>query len=373
MPLPKPNENEKRDQFIDRCMADETMNEEYSDNSQRFAVCNNIYDRRNERTEGKAMSIDTNKAGITYANSLIKAGKINEGSWSFSASDGNKLLGEDGEDWKNYSKHHLAIDTEQDEETRGYYKFPFAKGEEIYRRGVVAVKQRATQQGYTDIEDAADKLLTAIDNKLGAGEEEEERSYYVPSRKEMFGTLQKDEDNYIIVASSNVIDRDNEIIEPTAFSNLGSYLRKNPVILFGHNYQIPPVGKAKNGKITKDGLILEIEFAKTDFGKEVKYLYDNGFMNSFSVGFIPRSYEPNNEGIMTYTDVELLEVSAVPVPANASANIIRATKGLKNYERYYKTYMENKTYKGKIEESLAKAKKEAILSQLEKIKLRFRR
>jgi hypothetical protein len=40
MPIPTPRKNEKRDAFINRCMSDEKMNEEYSDNSQRFAVCN---------------------------------------------------------------------------------------------------------------------------------------------------------------------------------------------------------------------------------------------------------------------------------------------------------------------------------------------
>ena len=39
MPIPKPNPGENDDAFIARCMANDTMVEEYPNNSQRAAVC----------------------------------------------------------------------------------------------------------------------------------------------------------------------------------------------------------------------------------------------------------------------------------------------------------------------------------------------
>jgi HK97 family phage prohead protease len=39
MPLPKPKKDESKDDFLDRCMASDAMNEEYPDNKQRYAVC----------------------------------------------------------------------------------------------------------------------------------------------------------------------------------------------------------------------------------------------------------------------------------------------------------------------------------------------
>ena len=144
--------------------------------------------------------------------------------------------------------------------------------------------------------------------------------------KEIYGKMQKSEDKYTIVASTGMVDRDDEIILPSAFKNLKSFLKDNPVILWAHNYGTPPIGKAVDGKITDEALVLNIEFAETEFGKEVKYLYDNGFMNSFSVGFIPKDWERDPDGKLVFTDVELLETSAVPVPANAQANIIRTAK-----------------------------------------------
>jgi HK97 family phage prohead protease len=133
----------------------------------------------------------------------------------------------------------------------------------------------------------------------------------------------KKDDIYSILASTKSVDRDGEVILPSAFKNLDSYLKNNPVVLGFHDYHNFPIGKAVNGKITDDALVLDIVFAQTEKGKEAKYLFDNGFMNSFSVGFIPKAWDFDAENKRVYTDVELLEVSAVPVPSNASSNIIR--------------------------------------------------
>lgn len=46
MPLPKPNDGETKDEFIDRCMADDTMQDEFPDESQRYAVCLAQWDER---------------------------------------------------------------------------------------------------------------------------------------------------------------------------------------------------------------------------------------------------------------------------------------------------------------------------------------
>ena len=145
--------------------------------------------------------------------------------------------------------------------------------------------------------------------------------------KTITGLLVKESDKYGIMASTVDVDRDNEIIRPDAFKNLKTYLDTNPVILFGHQYSEPPIAKAVSGRVIKEkGLRLDIEFAKTPFAQEVKYLYDEGFMSAFSVGFIAKKWEDDKEGRRTYTDVELLEVSAVPVPANAMATVLRQAK-----------------------------------------------
>jgi hypothetical protein len=39
MPIPKPQPNESKSDFIVRCMDDEMMKQEYTDPAQRYAVC----------------------------------------------------------------------------------------------------------------------------------------------------------------------------------------------------------------------------------------------------------------------------------------------------------------------------------------------
>ena len=39
MPIPQPRESESENEFISRCMSDEKMKSEYTDEAQRYAVC----------------------------------------------------------------------------------------------------------------------------------------------------------------------------------------------------------------------------------------------------------------------------------------------------------------------------------------------
>lgn len=47
MPLPTPQRDENKDDFLPRCMADDTMQREYEDESQRRAVCESRWEKRN--------------------------------------------------------------------------------------------------------------------------------------------------------------------------------------------------------------------------------------------------------------------------------------------------------------------------------------
>lgn len=183
-------------------------------------------------------------------------------------------------------------------------------------------------------------------------------------QKTIYGSIQKaDEETgvYTIVASTGSVDRDNELILPKAFKNLKNYLKTNPVILGFHNYRDWPIGKAVGGKIEDNALLLDIKFAETQQGRDAKYLYDDGFMNTFSVGFMVNKYEYEEGKIQSlldkndikadplprivFTDVELLEVSAVPVPANREAVMMRGIESdaVKTFLHYLQNLEENAT------------------------------
>ena len=81
MPLPKPKPGESQIEFISRCSANPTMNEEYPDTKQRVAVCYTQWRRR--KKEVNEMSTIPFKAYAKASESTA---------WSFSAADGNTLI-----------------------------------------------------------------------------------------------------------------------------------------------------------------------------------------------------------------------------------------------------------------------------------------
>jgi HK97 family phage prohead protease len=130
------------------------------------------------------------------------------------------------------------------------------------------------------------------------------------------------------VGSNEETDRDNEKIVSSAW-RLQNY-KKNPVILMGHNYQAPPVAKAKKVWVDKEQkrLMFDVEFPEPEvssIGDSLYKLYKNGFMSATSVGFRPNpqkikyAKEGTDEPWRTFNEVELLELSLVSVPANPTA------------------------------------------------------
>lgn len=46
MPLPKPKPKEDKSSFMERCLSNPTMNEEYPDKDQRYAVCQSTWEEK---------------------------------------------------------------------------------------------------------------------------------------------------------------------------------------------------------------------------------------------------------------------------------------------------------------------------------------
>ena len=129
------------------------------------------------------------------------------------------------------------------------------------------------------------------------------------------------------VASTAAVDRDGEVILPTAFADDLAMYRANPVIMAAHTHAAwdgapTIIGSASKIEIADDALAFEMIFARTDIAKAWQSLYEDGHARAFSVGFIPKQgewKEQDDESIYVHTRVELLEISAVAVPANPEA------------------------------------------------------
>jgi uncharacterized protein len=88
-------------------------------------------------------------------------------------------------------------------------------------------------------------------------------------------------------------------------------------LFYGHE---EPIGKVVEGRDTEAGYEIVAKVSDTVRGNEVLTLMRDGVLNKFSVGFIPEESEKDGSTI-TRTKVSLKEVSVVPFPAFAGANI----------------------------------------------------
>jgi len=101
------------------------------------------------------------------------------------------------------------------------------------------------------------------------------------------------------------------------------------VVLWAHTYDQPPIGKAEVIKETDNGLETRMQFdSESEFAMKIFSLYQRGFLNTFSVGFNPtkrilETIDGTEEKGIVWTEAELLEYSAVPVPANPGAMVAR--------------------------------------------------
>ena len=151
-------------------------------------------------------------------------------------------------------------------------------------------------------------------------------------REIAFEIKQFDEEqrSFWAVASTATPDRFGDVIKQDGW--ILDQFKKNPVIPWGHDYSKPPVARAEEIYVQDGKLVFLVKFPEPgtyDLADTVFELYKQGFLRAFSVGFMPLEYEFNENGGLTYSKQELLEISAVTVPANPEA-LMLAYKSILN-------------------------------------------
>lgn len=118
-----------------------------------------------------------NRKAYDHALALIRQGKVDRTSgWSFSAEDGNRILG-DPPDWEEYARWFLLKDPDADPETKEAWKYPYGKGGKVYRSALTAIRQRAAQQNERELFEAAGRLLAEVDKGKEMAEPVEETDW----------------------------------------------------------------------------------------------------------------------------------------------------------------------------------------------------
>lgn len=271
------------------------------------------------------MSTSLNHAGLAKAHALVAAGKVNDGAWSFSADDGDKLLGDSGDDWENYSQWFMAIHPDQTEKSKAYYGYPFGKNGEVYVGALRAIASRASQQDAEDISKAASALIETINGKNGKSAPIPEQRAYSTFSLEKDG-LKEDDNFYYIngIASTPSPDRVGDIVVPT-----GAKFALPLPLLWQHD-SYSPIGNVTAAKATKNGIPITAQIPKVKEAGTLKDRIDEaiqsikyGLVTGLSIGFraLRDGWEFLEDGGIQFNEWEWMELSAVTIPANAEATI----------------------------------------------------
>ena len=142
-------------------------------------------------------------------------------------------------------------------------------------------------------------------------------------------------------ASTNDLDRAGDVILPEAWTTSKGLdnFKKNPIILFNHNYD-KPIGRATAVSVTDKGLSIEATISKA--AGEVVELIKDGVLNAFSVGFMIKdaNYDSASD-IFVIKDAELYETSVVSVPCNQDAtfSLAKAFDSEDDFNDYKKEFI----------------------------------
>jgi hypothetical protein len=116
------------------------------------------------------MTVRLNETAVDHAKNLVKAGRYvldDRDAWSEhqpTAERENQYLDRHG--FREYARWYLGVDDEEDEDTKGRYKFPYGDFNRVHRCGVLSAEVRAGQRKYFDIEQAAHELHQFLDARM---------------------------------------------------------------------------------------------------------------------------------------------------------------------------------------------------------------
>lgn len=125
--------------------------------------------------------------------------------------------------------------------------------------------------------------------------------------------------------STASVDRYGDTVSVTGW-DLKAF-RRNPVVLWGHDNSMLPVGQAKDIRVEGDALKARVVFGpegESRFNDTVAAMVARGALRATSVGFIPKKFafvDSKERSGIDFIEQELLEFSIVSVPANAEALI----------------------------------------------------
>ena len=176
---------------------------------------------------------------------------------------------------------------------------------------------------------ATEDVSAVVSRFAGSGERAQvsqlTRRYESPPAAPVVSKATSDDSRtFTFTISSASIDRMGDTIAVAGWK-LDNF-KRNPVVLWGHDGSMLPVGRATSVWVQGGKLKAKAEFASaavSQYAERVRGMIAAGFLTATSVGFAPLKYAFSEDPLRKYgidfLEQELLEFSVVGIPANPDA------------------------------------------------------
>jgi HK97 family phage major capsid protein/HK97 family phage prohead protease len=316
---------------------------------------------KNKRGQKRLLKNVLNVFAAHSVEQLVRGGNVDKTTpWTFSAEDGQKLLGPQ-KDMVTYSKWFLCTDPTKDENDPEHYLYPIGKEGKVYRDALIDARVKAVQNDDEQVWKAAGALLRKIDGTVGMKElpmvMRGWAKFEIKAVKEDTRTLEG-------IATTPTPDRMQDIVDP-----MGAQFELPLPFLWQHDSD-QPIGEVTEAAPGAEGIPVSVQLASIDEPGKLKDRLDEAWQSikiklvkGLSIGFAPIEYSYIKEtGGYRFLKWMWLELSAVTIPANADASIT----SIKSFDRKFSAVPGNKGARPviKLSSPEGKASKKTGVSQV---------
>ncbi len=352
MPLVKPKDKEKREDFMSRCMRDETSTSEYPNADQRLAVCSSQF--KNKKEEYSMSDIEKMGDAIKNLTDVISSkAKYGDGSNAKPKKPESEAFIDtsamEEDDMQKVSRAEDQFDNIDDAKEKakeigcvGTHKMD-KDGKTIYMPcGTHDAYEEAISKGYGEDEDKyhkkPKKKSVCVCQDDGICQCDTELKHLT------FETEIKSDAQGVFTGYGSIFgneDQGNDIMKKGAFTKS---LTKRPAskvkMLYQHKTD-EPIGIFTDMYEDNKGLYVKGQLAMgTQKGREAYELLKMGALDGMSIGFKAdpdkQGYNENKRGVRTLKEVDLMEISLVTFPMNESALIETVKGNAKNIREWEK-------------------------------------
>tara|TARA_Y100001973_G_scaffold22839_1_gene34119 strand:- start:1171 stop:2319 length:1149 start_codon:yes stop_codon:yes gene_type:complete len=328
MPLVKPRDKEKRKDFLERCMGDQTSVNDFPDRSQRFAVCNGLYNDKKE--EDIKMLLEEEKYHKKPKKDKARVGK-DEYDNPGEAGARAKEIGCSGVHSHDTPSGKVFMPCKTHDEYMNQLakmKKPMEDDEEENKpkRHYGEEHDKDKKPKKKELEEDKD----CMDGTCGCG----------CTEKQIFFAEIKTEQEGVFMGYASTfgnVDNGNDIVAKGAFTKSLAERPASKVKLLSQHKTDEPIGIFEEIFEDSKGLYVKGRLALgTQKGRETYELMKMGAIDGMSIGFRANPEKQTyNESKRTRTlnEVQLLEISLVTFPMNERA-IVQSVKGEKSIREW---------------------------------------